>query len=495
MPLIPKRRNRYTLPPAAVLGAGLAFLWPTNTRLAQTLNQTFPSKLDSRVVVVGIDDASLRDYGRLEVWPRELYAQAIRTLNEAGAGAIGVDVLLSDASSNTNSNTNSDTALAPVFSQPNLILATAPGDATNQVRPGWKSPTGVSALNSVGTFQTAYPLDDSRSLVPSFARQVAVQLQPNLPLDTTPRELRYTRPEAMQANTISFRDVVNGNVRFGDLQGRAVLLGLTASGISGLSLPDLDGRPTPGVYLQARAVSSLLGPPIQHLPWWASVMFTVLAAVGAVWLGNLWGFALAAGAILLSGVLWLLDILFPGVTVSLAAVLGAGLVSLERWWFLRTLGTRDLLTGLGNRLAFTRAVESRWQNRQERPISLLLIDLSGFRQITEVHGRLAGEELLSELAGQLSRLKRRGDVVFRWGPEEFAVLLDNTSSRELTGVMQHFQQSLQNLLYRSQTLEANVGAATTGPDIQTPSDLIEAASRERYRQKYQREQQDKRGDG
>ena len=83
-----------TAPVAALLAALLALLMPANPRLGDALNRALPSETDRRVVLVGIDDASLRDYGRIGTWPRELYGQALGTLEQAGATAVGIDVLL-----------------------------------------------------------------------------------------------------------------------------------------------------------------------------------------------------------------------------------------------------------------------------------------------------------------------------------------------------------------------------------------------------------------
>lgn len=110
--------RRFTLPLAAGLGAAFVLAFPVNPRLENTLNQALPSRLSPALVVVGIDDASLRDYGRPDVWPRELYAQVLRTLREAGVRAVGLDVLLSGPSS------PADAALAPLFSAPDLVLGT-----------------------------------------------------------------------------------------------------------------------------------------------------------------------------------------------------------------------------------------------------------------------------------------------------------------------------------------------------------------------------------
>lgn len=485
MSVFPERSlRRFTLPVAALLGVGMALLMPTNPRLENALNRSFPRALNDQIVVVSIDDASLRDYGRIDIWPRELYSQVIRTLTDAGAEVIGLDVLLSDPS-------HDDAALNATLNQANVVRAISP-DEVNLHDSSWPPNIGVSALNAprvagISEVQTGYALQDSPELVPSFARQVVAAAGDPLPLTTAPRLMPYVPPEAILRKAISFRDVVNGNFRFADVQHRVVLIGLTANGISGLSLPDIDARPIPGVLLQARAVSALLGKPLTRIPLWLTLLLTITTACAVVLARDLWGFAIAAAILLLSGVLWSANVVIPGATISITAVLATMLVAFERWWSLRSLGTRDPLTGFGNRLAFTRAVEHRWTTRQSRPLSLVLVDINDLRRASDQYGRLASEELLRVLAERLQKIKRRSDVVFRWGPEEFAVLLDQTSPQELAAVIQNYEQELQNIPFRDLKLSANVGGASTGPQIQAPTDLIEAASRDRYRRKYQRE--------
>src|SRR6478672_11812570 len=65
-----------TVPVAAVLAALLTLAAPDNERLWDALNRALPAPPDPRVLVVGIDEASLRDYGRIGSWPRDLYSQA-----------------------------------------------------------------------------------------------------------------------------------------------------------------------------------------------------------------------------------------------------------------------------------------------------------------------------------------------------------------------------------------------------------------------------------
>ncbi|WP_350242784.1 CHASE2 domain-containing protein [Deinococcus sonorensis] len=81
--------------PLALLGSTLLVLaLPQNPALWDALNRGLPSRLDPRVLVVGIDDATVRAYGAPDRWDRTLYARALTTLNEAGVQAVGLDVPL-----------------------------------------------------------------------------------------------------------------------------------------------------------------------------------------------------------------------------------------------------------------------------------------------------------------------------------------------------------------------------------------------------------------
>ena len=276
-------------------------------------------------------------------------------------------------------------------------------------------------------------------------------------------------------------------MRYATLQDKLVIIGLTATGSQGSSYLDVARVPVPGVILQARAVSSLLSAPFRQLSPWVGLLLGVLAAVSAVALRGFWGFVIALGAVGLSLPLWLADVQFPGATVSLCAMIGLLLVAAERWWQLRHVGTVDPLTGLGNRLAFTRAVEHRWNGRAERPIGLLLVDLTGFRNVNDRLGLQAGDALLQHLAGTLRGSKRRADVVFRWGSDEFVILVDGSDPQELARFASRLQVALAELGGPEVPVRASIGHAMTGPDVRTPTELIERASRMRYRNKYRDE--------
>ncbi len=122
-------------------------------------------------------------------------------------------------------------------------------------------------------------------------------------------------------------------------------------------------------------------------------------------------------------------------------------------------------------------------------MGLLLIDLDNLRQVRELHGRLRGEAALKALAARLQEKRRRGDLTFRWDNGEFAVLLGGVTPQGVSAATQHYGQSLRGVTLDGLPLEANVGAAITAPRMAAPADLIDAASRSRYRAKFQRERQ------
>jgi diguanylate cyclase (GGDEF)-like protein len=102
----------------------------------------------------------------------------------------------------------------------------------------------------------------------------------------------------------------------------------------------------------------------------------------------------------------------------------------------RQLARVDALTSLGNRRAFDEALDAELarSRRAETPLSLIVADLNGFKEINDRYGHVAGDECLRGAAGALREAVRRPDLCFRWGGDEFAVLLtgaDATVARAL----------------------------------------------------------------
>ena len=93
---------------------------------------------------------------------------------------------------------------------------------------------------------------------------------------------------------------------------------------------------------------------------------------------------------------------------------------------------QDSLTGLHNRAFFESqlSVELERAIRLAQPLALLFVDIDHFKQINDSHGHEVGDILLEHVARTMAGHLRRIDQVFRWGGEEFVVLLPGTGSEE-----------------------------------------------------------------
>jgi diguanylate cyclase (GGDEF)-like protein len=91
----------------------------------------------------------------------------------------------------------------------------------------------------------------------------------------------------------------------------------------------------------------------------------------------------------------------------------------------------DPLTGLGNRLMAEHAV--RTAVSAGNPFSLLLFQLEGIQPIRDKHGRMHGDQLLVAVAKQMKTCVRDGDVVCRWGEDQFAAVVENAPLADAEG--------------------------------------------------------------
>jgi diguanylate cyclase (GGDEF)-like protein len=88
----------------------------------------------------------------------------------------------------------------------------------------------------------------------------------------------------------------------------------------------------------------------------------------------------------------------------------------------------DPLTGLGNRRAFDEMMDAEIARvrRTGMPLSLVVVDIDGFKEINDRYGHLEGDRCLREVASVLAGSSRRPDACFRWGGDEFTMLAVGT---------------------------------------------------------------------
>jgi diguanylate cyclase (GGDEF)-like protein len=107
------------------------------------------------------------------------------------------------------------------------------------------------------------------------------------------------------------------------------------------------------------------------------------------------------------------------------------LAEIEKQLAVRT-ARQDALTGLNNRTGFEHLVHPMWHQhvRRKRDVSLILIDIDHFKKINDQYGHAIGDEVLRCVAALLEHGSRRGDIIARWGGEEFLLFLPDTSEEQ-----------------------------------------------------------------
>jgi diguanylate cyclase (GGDEF)-like protein len=154
---------------------------------------------------------------------------------------------------------------------------------------------------------------------------------------------------------------------------------------------------------------------------------------------------------------------------------------------------QDPLTGVLNRRSFDLNVEFMWQLaiRRKEPVSVMMIDIDNFKYFNDQYGHSHGDLALKTVANTLAKsLKRETDMLFRWGGEEFLILLPNTSinralyfgERILTNIR---NVNIPNLKDTNPTnVTASIGIASTLPTSgKTISELVRQADQAMYNAK------------
>ncbi len=161
---------------------------------------------------------------------------------------------------------------------------------------------------------------------------------------------------------------------------------------------------------------------------------------------------------------------------------------------LQKINGLDGLTGIANRRKFDDDIAREWQRarRNGTSLALLMCDVDNFKHYNDTYGHLAGDECLKRIAAVLTELlKRPGDTAARFGGEEFAILLPDTT---LDGALHLAKCCLRQILGLSienrgvlplEMITMSIGAAHLQPaDHCSVTDLINAADRALYAAKH-----------
>ncbi|CAN5316740.1 hypothetical protein BH20ACI2_BH20ACI2_14570 [soil metagenome] len=149
------------------------------------------------------------------------------------------------------------------------------------------------------------------------------------------------------------------------------------------------------------------------------------------------------------------------------------------------LSVTDALTGLLNRRYMVERLmeETKRSNRHGYPMSFMMLDVDEFKSYNDNFGHPAGDEAL-KLVGNVMRETLRGaDVAARFGGEEFAILLPQTTSDEARTIAERIRANVEQAKFPKRPVTISIGVASCSAELCRDADLISAADKALYRAK------------
>jgi diguanylate cyclase (GGDEF)-like protein len=122
--------------------------------------------------------------------------------------------------------------------------------------------------------------------------------------------------------------------------------------------------------------------------------------------------------------------------------------------------------------------------RHARDLSFLMLDIDHFKKINDLHGHLAGDYVLKEVARIIQQRIRRDEVLARYGGEEFAVILPETNLEGARALADGLREKIEEsrFVFQGETIRVtiSIGVATLHDDDKTSLDLIKRADEKLY---------------
>jgi len=142
----------------------------------------------------------------------------------------------------------------------------------------------------------------------------------------------------------------------------------------------------------------------------------------------------------------------------------------------------DPLTGLANRRTMDRWM-AEWIGGQ-KPFSVVMLDIDHFKKVNDTYGHQTGDEVLRFLARNMLAYLRKDDCCCRYGGEEFAILLPETTAEEAFKIAERIRTNMETAISPTGgPITISCGVAAYPDDAETAQGLLEAADTALYEAK------------
>jgi len=154
----------------------------------------------------------------------------------------------------------------------------------------------------------------------------------------------------------------------------------------------------------------------------------------------------------------------------------------------KQMSVMDSLTGLYNRRHFESNLEREFlrAQRYNNKLSLALIDIDYFKNINDKYGHSCGDYVIKEVAYLALHTIRMTDMIFRYGGEEFTVILTETPLESALIPLERLRESIENhnFKFRGQEIKVTISiGATSDTSVETFWQMFDAADRALYNAK------------
>lgn len=166
----------------------------------------------------------------------------------------------------------------------------------------------------------------------------------------------------------------------------------------------------------------------------------------------------------------------------------AALKNLALFEQVKSMATRDSLTGLSNQRHFWQVIDDEIQRcrRYRLPLSLLFLDLDNFKAINDRYGHPVGDEVLKQVSELLQRSARQTDLLCRYGGEEFVILLIQTPKDKAAIIAERLRVQIAQTPLRIDDLEIPLTVSIGAVELMASMDagtLVQQADSAMYRAK------------